>query len=68
MGVLTKVTRVLRKEILAGEGLATTRKLEGWYGVITSILAASFEWTEKRENLFGLEKGRIKYLKIKITE
>lgn len=41
MGFLKKVTRIIREEILAGEGLGATRELEGWYGVATKIFAAS---------------------------
>jgi hypothetical protein len=40
VGVLARAIGVIRGEVLAGEGLASTRSLEGWYGVTINISAA----------------------------
>jgi len=54
MGFLSKVTQALRESGLAGEGLATTRKLEGIYGLALKIIAAAFSLFFLYTTFFGL--------------
>jgi TRAP transporter 4TM/12TM fusion protein len=54
MGVFGGITRFLREQGLLGEGMATTRRLEGIYDIICKVLAASFSLFFLYTTFFGL--------------
>ena len=54
MGILGKITRFLREQGLSSEGMATTRRLEGVYDVISKVIAASFSLFFLYTTFFGL--------------
>ena len=54
MGFFSKVIHAIRESGLAGEGLATTRKLEGIYGLALKIIAAAFSIFFLYTTFFGL--------------
>jgi TRAP transporter 4TM/12TM fusion protein len=53
MGLLSKVTRIIREEALASE-MATARKLTGWYNIAAKIIAISFSIFFLYTTFFGL--------------
>jgi TRAP transporter 4TM/12TM fusion protein len=53
MGLLSKVTRIIREEALASE-MATARKLTGWYNIAVKIIAISFSIFFLYTTFFGL--------------
>jgi TRAP-type uncharacterized transport system fused permease subunit len=53
MGILSKVLRKIRDEALASE-MATSRKLEGWYGIAVKVVAVSMSLFFLYTTFFGL--------------
>jgi len=53
MAIISKVTRTIQEEALASE-MATTRKLEGWYGIAVKVIAASMSLFFLYTTFFGL--------------
>jgi TRAP transporter 4TM/12TM fusion protein len=54
MGMFSEITRMLREQGMAGEGMASTRTLEGVYDALYKVVAACFSGFFLYTTFFGL--------------